>query len=222
MFKFLSLFSALMVTFLSVRGTPRIDVYDSIEAKAAKHYVPKITFATDVSAASVKVAIELIDAANDGGAETIVIEFDTPGGSVMAGQRLAKAIERSKAPVVCVVDGMAASMGFYLLQSCDTRVMTKRSILMAHEPAISTQVSGKEYAYEEIAEVLRKINRAMAEHIAGRLGMSVEAFMARIANTEWWMNWDEALKVNAVDFVILNIDEVLVPLRKELKLPSAS
>lgn len=191
-------------------------------AKGHDRYVPKITFESDVSEESVNITIDLLDQANKGGAETIVIEFDTPGGSVMDGIRLAKAIEQSKAPVVCVVDGMAASMGFYLLQSCHTRIMTKRSVLMAHEPAIGGQMHGKEHQYAEIADLLKKLNRAMCEHMAGRMGMPVEELMAKIRNTEWWLTWDEAKDTNVVDLVVVSVQSVVDSLRKDLTLPAGS
>src|SRR5258706_7395681 len=39
----------------------------------------------------------------------VVIEINSPGGSVFAALEMQKAIERHSYPVVCVVDGLAAS-----------------------------------------------------------------------------------------------------------------
>src|SRR5581483_5373793 len=55
----------------------------------------------------------------------VTIELNTPGGSNYVGFKLAKAIEECGKPTICVVDGMAQSFGFYLLQSCSIRAMTK-------------------------------------------------------------------------------------------------
>lgn len=174
--------------------------------------VPLIVFEEDVSEQSVNQAIQYLEQANAEGAKTIVMLLNTPGGSVLDGWRLARAMEDSPAPVVCVVDGWAASMGFYLLQSCDVRLMTKRSMLMAHEPSIRGG-GGNEHDYREMAVLLEKMNRALAEHAAARMQMTVAQFMARIQNTDWWMNWDEALAVGAVDGVTERPRDVVEALR---------
>lgn len=176
--------------------------------------VPLIVFEEDVSEVSVNQAIHYLEQANAEGAKTIVMLLNTPGGSVLDGWRLARAMEDSPAPIVCVVDGWAASMGFYLLQSCDVRLMTKRSMLMAHEPSVRGG-GGTEHDYREMMVMLEKMNRALAEHAAARMNMTVADFMARIRANDWWMNWDEALAMGAVDGVADRPRDVVEALRHQ-------
>lgn len=188
-----------------------------------KFYVPKITFSDEVNSESVEAAIALIKQANEADAKTIIIEWDTMGGEVESGFRLVRAIEESKAPVVCIVDDDAVSMGMYLLQACQTRYTTKRASLMTHEAAIGGMMRGHEVSWRNAAEMLRSTNRGMAEHIARRMTITPEQLLAKIqGGAQWWLNWDEALKVHAVDFVVVSVKEVTDSYRAENQPPKTA
>lgn len=164
---------------------------------------PKIEFNTDVDEGSVASFKRALRVAENSGAQRIIVVLNTPGGSVFAGMEMGKAIEDSKATVVCVVDGMAASMGAYILQSCDERVMTKRSLIMMHQPA----AGGGGFAHElrKLADLLDKLMAILDEHITARTNISMEELEKRIANgNEWWMGWKEALDRGVVDQVVVS------------------
>jgi ATP-dependent protease ClpP protease subunit len=181
------------------------------------NYVPRIGFDGEVDAESVEATISIMAAVTSAGAKAVVIEFNTPGGEVNAGFKLAKVIEESPIPVYCVVDGEAASMGFYLLQSCNVRLMTRRSSLMAHQPAIYGQAGGPEVAWKNISEALRVMARGMTEHMAHRMNVSADFMEAKIAGgAMWWFDWREALNTNAVDGVCDNVSGLMASLRKNL------
>jgi ATP-dependent protease ClpP protease subunit len=185
-----------------------------MKAKATEYLIPKIAFSAEVDDESTDATITLLSQAVKAGARAIVIEFNTPGGSVNAGFKLAKAIEQSPIPVHCVVDGQAASMGLYLLQSCTTRTMTSRSILMAHEPAIGVaQFYGSKWKWFGVYELLRTMAAAMNHHMSQRMNISYEEFCKRIDGKEWWMASDEALAVAAVDSVIRDVPTMMKQLR---------
>lgn len=169
-------------------------------------FVPVIEFTYEVDSRSVGFTIDAIRQANAQGADAIVIEFNTPGGSVDDGFLLTKAIERSKAPVFCIVDGMGASMGFYMLQGCADRAMTFRSTLMAHEPALSGNVSGNQEEFGDYASYLAATTRAMNFHMSARMCITYEEFSLRISGRDWWMDAVEALNVCAVDTVVRSTD----------------
>lgn len=192
--------------------TPTIDTASISSSEAL---VPKITFDVGVDDDAVEATIALMNKSVEAGAKAVVIEFNTPGGSVDAGFKLAKAIEDSPIPVHCVVDGMAASMGFYLLQSCSTRTMTSRSTLMAHEPAIGTaKFYGQQVRWQNIAELLRTTASAANHHLCHRMAISFEDFSKRIdGGREWWFTSEEALKWKAVDVVISDVPTMLQELR---------
>lgn len=70
---------------------------------------------------------------------------------------------------------------------------------MAHEASSGAQ--GKERDLQSAADMLRVLRKAMAAHEARRLHMTPAEFDARIHETDWWMDADEALEIGAVDSV---------------------
>lgn len=169
---------------------------------------PHILFDSPVDPISVTLFLAELEAHEQAGQNVIVVELDTPGGSVGAGMAMAKAMERSPAVIVCVVDGMAASMGLYLLQSCDVRTMTKRSLLMGHEP--SSGMAGQPSELESLADLLRRLSRAMAYHIVAKTRLSLEDYLSRISNgREWWMNVEEAVDFAFVDFSVDSVSDII-------------
>ncbi len=162
-----------------------------------------IRFWSDVDNDSADAAIAAIDEANARGVPSITINFDSGGGSIRAGFRLAKTIENSRAPVTCVVDGTAASMAHYLLQSCHVRLMTSRSVLMLHDAALYGEFGGQAPAWQNIANRLRVLSEALSQHQCRRLSISFTECRARsAAPLEWWMGADEALAVGAIDGIV--------------------
>jgi ATP-dependent protease ClpP protease subunit len=138
-----------------------------------------------------------------GPADTLMIDINTPGGSVSEGFELEKALEATKAKVYCVVDGDAYSMGFFMLQSCQNRVMTKRSALMAHEPLTMSEADEMRTIHdlEETVQDLRTDARGIAEHAIKRMKITFEQYVEKTADKKWFMAWPEALQVGAVDCV---------------------
>ncbi len=147
------------------------------------------------------------------GAKRVVLELDTPGGSVVAGHQIIKAIEESRragTQVVCVADGWAVSMGFAILQSCSERVMTKRGVLMAHSPLMPNAGLDLGPSTRNAMESLRVVARAMAEQCAARMKVTLAEYIKRTSNgKEWWFNWVDAVKFGAVDRVVTSVDELL-------------
>jgi ATP-dependent protease ClpP protease subunit len=162
-----------------------------------------------VNVVSVKKAISWLDDAARAKPDAIVFEINTGGGSTAAGFELTKAIEGGSIPIICVVDGEAASMGFYILQSCPVRAMTRRSSLMAHEISFTMQGRGQPNFWRSIADWIKTHNDAFAEHCAHRLKITLAEYHTRTDGGKmWWLNWEEALKVNAVDMVVGSVVEV--------------
>lgn len=158
----------------------------------------------EVNEEMAKDIIGKIKDANDEDVKKIVIRIHSGGGSVPDGFDIAQAIEDSKAPVTCVVDGEAASMAAYILESCSVRVMTKRSTLMFHEPALGGRMYGQPTYFQSIADWLKAMTDAMIEHCRARMiGVSFEFFKDKVrGGAMWWMAWRDAEKYGAVDKVV--------------------
>ena len=195
--------------------------YTKPNLKVGQHHVALVRFSSDVNQYSAAAFIDALDQVNKAKAEYIVLELNSPGGSVAAGFEMSLAMEKSNATVICVVDGMAASMGYFLLQSCDIRLMTKRSQLMIHEPKImGAEVSGGQTEIHNLYELMHALTEAMIEQFAQRTVISVPEMRERIKDgKEWWVNWEEALSTKMVDGTVQNSKLVYLALLNGAKLP---
>jgi len=187
---------------------------------AVPRVVPVIRFDAAVDPLTVATTQGLLQSALEAGAEAVVIEWNSPGGQVDAGFALAKTIEAMPIPVICVVDAEAASMAYYILQSCHQRLMTKRSALLIHQPSLAGSFSGNDKDWANIAERLRVLGRAMIEHCSARTKVSADFMASKVADgKDWWLDWREALHIGAVDGVVRSTAAVVASLQKDLQLP---
>ena len=132
----------------------------------------------------------------------IIIDIDSGGGDFDAGFEIVKAIEASPIPVICVVDGQADSMAFYILQSCDQRVMTRRSSLMWHGITLVGGSGVNMVNLPGLQKRLEVMNEAALAHVSHRLKIPASEVAEKIKYGDWWMAATEALKVGAVDSLI--------------------
>lgn len=135
----------------------------------------------------------------DDGKRQIWIRIDSYGGALNSGMDLIQAIESIRSPVVCVADNKAMSMGFFLLQGCPTRVMTKRTVLMLHEPAAGAQ--GNQHELANQAKYLKAFTRQLIA-LCDRMNILPDDLEKKLAEGEWVLNWKEAVEVEAVDGLI--------------------
>lgn len=139
-------------------------------------------------------------------ADIIMIELDTLGGSARSAHEISRMIESAPIRVVCLVDGDAVSAGMYILASCDTRVMTKRSNLMVHQVSLMNPEESHVTATtaRNQLEMMRVSTRAYLEWVIKRFnGVTYAQALARTDHdAEWWMDWEQALKVGAIDKVV--------------------
>lgn len=192
------------ITIEELLGQPEISAIKHEAPVPGEKYIPVLDLDGPVMSNTVDPLIAEIKLDNDDNAEKIVLRINSPGGSVFDGLRLATAIEQSKAPVVCVVDmGMAASMAAYILQSCQERVVSKRSLLMFHSPAGGTE--GQPEHIKQFLKEMEALNDAMIEQYAHRTNLSAKEWHARIDHDQaWWITWRTAKKYGIADTVIVS------------------
>lgn len=145
----------------------------------------------------------------------IVVEINSIGGNVEYGFAFARAIEDSNDRVVCLVDGSALSMAFYVLQSCNERVMTRRSVLMTHEVRLGT-INAPQSTMSELYNYHADItaySRAFGEHVSHRMGMTYRQYAPHVTgNKDWYMDWVQALRYRAIDNVVYDTRSFLAEL----------
>lgn len=140
----------------------------------------------------------------EAGDKVIYFRINSFGGSIFGGldyMRVVNDVRKAGIRTVCVVDTRAYSMGAVFLEgACDERYLTKRSTLLFHNG--STEAAGNANDLREAVALLDALNRSMALVVAGRLGMALDEYEARIAKHSWILAADEALAVGAVDGVV--------------------
>lgn len=192
-----------------------LSLFISFSALAHAAEPVRLSLEGDVTDASVATLRKQIKDANATTATSIILEINSPGGDVDAGLLLSKDIERSKLPVVCIVDGAAESMATFILESCKIRVMTSRSYLMIHEPAIiHSGFGGQQVRWQNVADQLRFVNRMFAEHYSKRMTLTPKEFLDKVyGGRSWYLSTEEAVKTHAVDFVVDSYDDLFVRIK---------
>lgn len=82
---------------------------------------------------SVIKGIHLLEHLAPAGDKPITVYINTPGGSEYDGLAIHDALKACKNHVTGIVWGKAWSMGSYILQACDKRIMAKNSSIMIHD-----------------------------------------------------------------------------------------
>lgn len=164
-----------------------------------RYCVLQFDFQGDVDEEDVTIARDFLADAAGLKPSYVVLRIDTRGGNIDEGFKLAHALEEAPYPVVCVVDDVAYSMGFFILQSCDTRLMTPRAKLLAHEARYEKlENMTAEELVKKISE-LRVSDNQLVEQACRRLHMSHDEYKDLVHGKEWYMTPADALKVGAVD-----------------------
>nr|WP_218061491.1 signal peptide peptidase SppA [Ameyamaea chiangmaiensis] len=138
----------------------------------------------------------LRDAGDDASVKAIILDVDTPGGSVTGGENLHDAVERAarRKPVVVTMDGLAASAG-YMISVPAQRIFAQRATLtgsigvLMQAPdfsgllgkvgvSVDQLVSGDLKGQPSGVQPLSPAGRAMLQSLVGEL---YEQFVAMVA-----------------------------------------
>lgn len=133
----------------------------------------------------------------------ITMMINSPGGSVYSGLALADTMRYIKCPVHTIVNGMAASMGAFLL-SCGTkghRAALPNSTVMVHQVMSGipggTQATDIGIQYRQTDRLKTLLTKTLAENC----GMSYDDMYAA-CERDYYMSAEEALKFGIIDKII--------------------
>ena len=169
----------------------------------------------EVNDASVTAVINDINNADP--SKVFYLYIDSPGGEVIAGNRLVEFLQGTDVKVE-VIAQTAASMAAVITESVKVRHMTSTGFLMFHHiqggaSGDIEQVKARVKFAEELQAILYKI-------VATRLGVSIEE-ITRLIGFEWFLNSDSALKANAIDDVVkVRCDNSITKLKKKVQVPT--
>lgn len=128
----------------------------------------------------------------------VTVRLNTPGGSVDEGISIYNALKRHKGGVTTVVDSLAASMGSYIMQAGEKRIVASNAMVMLHKPW--TIAMGNSTDLRMTADVLDKYMERQMPDFASKSGRTVEE-IAAILEAETWYTAQEAVEAGFADEV---------------------
>ncbi|MGA9778765.1 MAG: ATP-dependent Clp protease proteolytic subunit [Limisphaerales bacterium] len=138
----------------------------------------------------------------------IVID-DSPGGSVMAGYKILKAMDGSAAPVYVVVKSFAASMAANIATQSKKSFAYPNAIILHHQ--ISGFGGGNLTEVKENVKEMEEWWKRLAAPVAAKMGISLDEFIKRMYQNRSTGNWvefgDNARKLKWVDQIVDTIRE---------------
>ena len=180
----------------------------SATAEAALPSVRLVRFETDINTATAKRITEAIDAADLAGDALVLVELDTPGGSVDATESIVKKMLAAKTPIAVWVGpsgARAASGGFYLLIAADVAAMAPGTRAGAASVIFGM---GKSDDGDVLLKKATSDLAALARSIAEHRGRNVEACDQAVMSAESFTD-AAAVKAKIVDLVAKDRDDLL-------------
>ena len=180
----------------------KLKLNDGVHKESADKLIEELNQLYGPDAVAAKMVIgEAVCVAEDA-LETVEVEINSPGGSVLEGTRIFNALRKMSArgvEVTTVVNGLAASMGSVILMAGDKRRMTKGSRIMIHEASMFSW--GDARTLKKNAELLEGISSELAGIYADRTGGDAKA-IRNLMLAETWMDSEQALANGFVDSII--------------------
>ncbi|MCX5664473.1 MAG: ATP-dependent Clp protease proteolytic subunit [Planctomycetota bacterium] len=134
---------------------------------------------------------------------------NSPGGSVMAGYRILKAIETSQAPIHVVVESFAASMAATIATLAPHSYAYPNAIILHHQ--MSGSAVGNMTNMEQEVATMQEWERRLAVPIAKKMGITLEQFKAKMYAAKKSGDWDEfadkAIELKWIDHIVNQIRE---------------
>lgn len=128
----------------------------------------------------------------------------SPGGSVMAGYRILKAMDSSQADVYVIVKSFAASMAATITTLAKHSFAYPNAIILHHQ--IWSRSAGNLRQHEEQLVDLKEWWRRLAEPLAQKLNLTTNQWRTMMyeknSDGDWREFGDEAVKLGWVDYVV--------------------
>ncbi len=149
-----------------------------------------------------------IQAAEKSDAADITVSVNSGGGSVTGGNLIISSMKKCTKPVTAVIDGYAASMGYYMCLGAGKILAAKNSIIMLH--SVQGQAVGSPDELIAEAEALKTFNASLATMLAARTGLTEAEVTEKYLGKEVYFTAQEALEAKLIDG-IASYDSANVP-----------
>lgn len=133
--------------------------------------------------------------------EDLVLEINSGGGEVIAGNEMYSVLRTSPVNTVAEIQSLAASAASYLCLGCRRVMMSPVAQMMIHLPSVGEQ--GNYHAHEQAALVLRSIGEGMLNAYEVRCaGKTKRAQLRKMMEAETWLCAQDALDAGLVDGIL--------------------
>jgi len=180
----------------------------SATAQNSQQHAILLTFDGPVAPPMVEYLKRAVDQAEKTSAELIILQLNTPGGSIDALNRVIQTIRASSVPVIVYVSprgSMAGSAGAIVVLAGHAAAMAPETTIGAASP-VSGQ--GEDLGQTEQAKV-KNIMKATVRSISGNRSPEAIAVAEEMIETAHAVSAEEALDVGLVDFVAKDVDDLL-------------
>jgi ATP-dependent Clp protease protease subunit len=138
----------------------------------------------------------------------------SPGGSVMAGYLIIKAMESSNAPVYVVLKSFAASMAAIIVTLADKSFAYSHATMLHHQPSMYQQGNTNLTEQKESYNNLEKWWKYFATPIAKKMDISIDEFQKKMYVNSSKGDWSEfavdAQKLHWVQTIVSKIEDTSV------------
>ena len=142
-------------------------------------------------------------------APVFIVIDNSPGGSVMAGYRILKAMQASKAPVDVVVKSFAASMAAVITTMAERSYVYPNAIILHHQ--MSSMNWGNMTQLKEQLEMARQWEQRLHVPVAKKMGVSMDEFRKMMyeknSDGDWQEFGDKAVDYKWATSVVDRIEE---------------
>lgn len=133
----------------------------------------------------------------------------SPGGSVMAGYKILKAMDGSASPVYVVVKSFAASMAANIATQAKKSFAYPNAIILHHQ--ILSSVYGNLTEQKEHVRELEQWWKRLATPVAAKMGLSLDDFIKKMYENRTTGDWlefaDSARKLKWIDEIVETVRE---------------
>ena len=141
----------------------------------------------------------------------IVID-SSPGGSVMSGYRILKAMEGSRAPIYVVVKSFAASMAATIATLAERSYAYPNAVILHHQMSSTLMFANLNITEQkEMYEESQKWWARLAGPVAKKMGISTDEFIKQMyensSSGDWSEFADEAKRLKWIDHIVTAIHE---------------
>lgn len=141
-----------------------------------------------------------------------IVINDSPGGSVMAGYRILKAMEGSQAPIHVIVKSFAASMAAAITTLAEESYAYPNALILHHQLSSSFLFTTMNLTQQkEATKEAQEWWKRLADPIAEKMGITRDEFIAKMyeknSDGDWIEFATEAKKLKWVNHTVTSIQE---------------